>query len=391
MNDLRQEIAALATTIVVKVGTRVLTRDDGQLDEGRIDQLVDQMHHVIATGRKVVLVSSGAVGAGMGRLGLTSRPSDLAHLQAVAAVGQSMLVEAYERSLHKHGRHAAQVLLTAEDLEHRTRYLNARNTLVTLLELGAVPIINENDTVAVEELQTTFGDNDRLAAIVTNLICAPLLVLLSDVDGLYDGDPRAPGSKVIPTVDRLDESILGFVRDRLGGLSKGGMASKLEAARLATTGGENVIIACGRSPDVLPRIVAGELVGTLFLAQGQTVAARKRWIGLTVRPRGRLLLDAGARTAIEHKGRSLLAAGVVDAEGQFSKGDVVALRGPDGVEFARGLTNYSADEVRRIKGLKARQIADVLGHCPYDEIVHRDNMVVTARRATQGGGVISAE
>jgi len=384
MNDLlRQEIAALAATIVVKVGTRVLTREDGQLDEVRIDQLVDQVHHVMATGRKVVLVSSGAVGAGMGRLGLASRPTDLAHLQAVAAVGQSVLVEAYERSLHKHGRHAAQILLTAEDLEHRTRYLNARNTLVTLLELGAVPIINENDTVAVEELQTTFGDNDRLAAIVTNLIRAPLLVLLSDVDGLYDGDPRAPGSKVIPTVDRLDESILGFVRDRLGGLSKGGMASKLEAARLATTGGENVIIACGRLPDVLPRIVAGESIGTLFLAQGQTVAARKRWIGLTVKPRGRLLLDAGARAAIELNGRSLLAAGVADAEGQFSKGDVVALRGPDGVEFARGLTNYGADEIRRIKGLKTRQIAEVLGQCPYDEVVHRDNMVITARRMTK--------
>jgi glutamate 5-kinase len=384
MNDLlRQEIAALAATIVVKVGTRVLTREDGQLDEGRIDQLVDQVHHVMATGRKVVLVSSGAVGAGMGRLGLTSRPTDLAHLQAVAAVGQSVLVEAYERSLHKHGRHAAQILLTAEDLEDRTRYLNARNTLVTLLELGAVPIINENDTVAVEELQTTFGDNDRLAAIVTNLIRAPLLVLLSDVDCLYDGDPRLPGSKVIPTVDRLDESILGLVRDRLGGLSKGGMASKLEAARLATAGGENVIIACGRSPDVLPRIVAGEPIGTLFLAQGQTVAARKRWIGLTVKPRGRLLLDAGARAAIELNGRSLLAAGVVDAEGQFSKGDVVALRGPDGVEFARGLTNYGADEIRRIKGLKTRQIAEVLGQCPYDEVVHRDNMVVTASRMTK--------
>ena len=197
----------------------------------------------MSTGRKVVLVSSGAVGAGMGRLGLKSRPTDIAQLQAVAAVGQSILVEAYERSLHRHGRHAAQVLLTADDLEHRLRYLNARNTLVTLLEFGAVPIINENDTVAVEELQTTFGDNDRLAAIVTNLIRAPLLVLLSDVDGLFDGDPRQPGSRVIPTVDRLDESVLGLVRDRLGGLSKGGMASKLEAARLATTGGENVIIA----------------------------------------------------------------------------------------------------------------------------------------------------
>jgi glutamate 5-kinase len=382
MKDLlRQEIAALATTIVVKVGTRVLTRDDGQLDAERIQQLADQVYGVMSSGRKVVLVSSGAVGAGMGRLGLKKRPTDIAQLQAVAAVGQSSLVEVYERSLHRHGLHAAQVLLTAEDLEHRLRYLNARNTLVTLLNFGAVPIINENDTVAVEELHNTFGDNDRLAAIVTNLIRAPLLVLLSDVDGLFDGDPRQPGSRVIPTVDRLDAKVSALVRDRLGGLSKGGMASKLEAARLATTGGENVIIACGRTPDILARIVAGEPVGTLFLAQGETVAARKRWIGLTVKPRGRLLLDAGAKAAIELKGHSLLAAGVVAAEGQFHKGDVVGLRGPDGLEFARGLTNYSAEEIQRIKGLKTRQIAQVLGDCPYDEIIHRDNMVVTAKRA----------
>jgi glutamate 5-kinase len=289
------------------------------------------------------------------------------------------LVEAYERSLHRHGHHAAQVLLTAEDLEHRIRYLNARNTLVTLLELGAVPIINENDTVSVEELQTTFGDNDRLAAIVTNLIRAPLLVLLSDVEGLFDGDPRQAGSRVIHTVDQLDDSILGLVRDRLGGLSKGGMSSKLEAARLATTGGENVIIAYGGSPDVLTRIVDGRTVGTLFLAQGRAVAARKRWIGLTVKPRGRLILDAGAKTAVERKGRSLLPAGVVEIEGQFSKGDVVSVRGPDGLEFARGLSNYDADDVRRIKGLKTSKIVEVLGHRPYDEIIHRDNMVVTTK------------
>ena len=378
MKDLlRQEIAALATTIVVKVGTRVLTREDGQLEPEWIEQLAEQVHHVMSTGRKVVLVSSGAVGAGMGRLGLTRRPGNVAQLQAVAAVGQSILVEAYERSLHRHGRHAAQVLLTAEDLEHRTRYLNARNTLVSLLELGAMPIINENDTVAVEELQTTFGDNDRLAAIVTNLLRAPLLVLLSDVEGLFDGDPHQTQSRVIPTVDRLDASVFGLVRDRLGGASKGGMMSKLEAARLATTGGENVIIAYGRSPDVLPRIIDGQPVGTLFLAQGQTVAARKRWIGLSIKPRGRLVLDAGAKAAIQRKGRSLLAAGVAEVDGQFFKGDVVGLRGPDGVEFARGLSNYSADEVQRIKGLKTSQIADILGHCPYDEIIHRDNMVVT--------------
>ena len=383
MDLLRQEIAALATTIVVKVGTRVLTQKDGQLNYQRIGQLVEQVHHVLSTGRKVVLVSSGAVGAGMGRLGLKSRPTSLAHLQAVAAVGQSVLVEAYEHALRAHGHHAAQVLLTAEDLEHRPRYLNARNTLLTLLELGAVPIINENDTVSVEELQTTFGDNDRLAAIVTNLIRAPLLVLLSDVDGLFDGDPRKAGSRVITTVGQLDESVMSLVCDKLGGLSKGGMASKLEAARLATTGGENVIIASGGTPDVLSRIIAGEVIGTLFPAQDRTVAARKRWIGLTVKPRGRLLLDAGAQAAVEFKGRSLLAAGVVDVEGQFVKGDVVALRGPDGVEFARGLTNYGFEEVRRIRGLKTKQIAATLGHCPYDEIVHRDNLIVTAKRKAE--------
>jgi glutamate 5-kinase len=376
---LRQEIAATATTIIVKVGTRVLTRDDGQLNEDRIAQLAEQMHAILATGRKVVLVSSGAVGAGMGRLDLKSRPNDLAHLQAVAAIGQSLLVEAYERSLWIHGHHAAQVLLTAEDLEHRIRYLNARNTLVTLMELGAIPIINENDTISVDELQTTFGDNDRLAAIVTNLLRAPLLVLLSDIDGLYDGDPAAPGSRLISTVDRLDRSIFELVRDRAGGVSKGGMTSKLEAARLATSAGENVIIACGRTPHILSKIVAGEPIGTLFLAQGKTVGARKRWIGFTVKPRGRLVLDAGARAAVQGKGRSLLAAGVVEVDGNFSKGDVIALRGPDGVEFARGLTNYGDEDVRKIMGLRTSQIAAALGHCPYDEIVHRDNMVVTRK------------
>jgi glutamate 5-kinase len=374
---LRQEVATSATTVVVKVGTRVLTHPDGRLDEDRVADLADQVHRVLATGRKVVLVSSGAVGAGMGRLGLPRRPTHLAHLQAVAAIGQSALVEAYERNLRRHGRHAAQVLLTAEDIEHRTRYLNARNTLLTLLDFGAVPIINENDTVAVDELQTTFGDNDRLAAMVTNLLRAPLLVLLSDVEGLYDGDPADPASRVIPTVSTLDRAVLDLVRDRAGGLSKGGMASKLEAARLVAAGGENVIIAGGRTPDVLPRLVAGETLGTLILARGSTVAARKRWIGYSVKPRGRLVVDAGAREAVRQAGRSLLAIGVVEVEGQFAKGDVVALCGPDGVEFGRGLSNYNADAVRKIKGLRTAEIAAALGQCPYDEVVHRDNMVVT--------------
>jgi glutamate 5-kinase len=267
--------------------------------------------------------------------------------------------------------------LTTQDLDVRARYLNARNTIWTLMEYGAIPIINENDTVSVEELQTTFGDNDRLAALVTNLIQAPLLVLLSDVDGLYDGDPRDPDSRVIPTVRRLDPAIFALVRGADGGPGKGGMASKLEAARMATAAGESVIIAGGHTPDVLSRILAGESVGTLVLAQGHTVAARKRWIGFAVQPRGSLVLDDGARRAVERDGHSLLAIGVVDAVGTFGKGDVVALCDAADAEFARGLTNYSSDDVRRIKGLKTHQIAAVLGHCPYDEVIHRDNMVVT--------------
>jgi glutamate 5-kinase len=379
MTDLlRQEIAATADMLVVKVGTRVLTGPQGRLDPGRIEQLADQIHHVIASGRKVALVSSGAVGSGMGRLGLKSRPTDLARLQAVAAVGQSVLVEAYERALERYGYHAAQILLTADDLSHRTRYLNARNTILTLFDLGAVPIINENDTVAVEELQTTFGDNDHLAAVVTNLIQAPLLVLLSDVEGLYDGNPREPQSRLVPTVARIDAEIRAMVRDTTGQLSKGGMASKLNAARLATSAGQSVIITSGETPDVLKRILAGEPVGTLFLARGQAVAARKRWIGFNVRPRGHLVLDPGARRAVECEGRSLLPIGIVDVVGRFTKADIVALRDQEGVEFARGLTNYTADEVRKIKGLKTSDITAALGYCPYQEVIHRDNMVVTS-------------
>lgn len=378
MTDLlRQEIATIATTLVVKVGTRVLTRSDGRLNEERIAQLAEELHQVISSGRRVALVSSGAVGAGMGRLGLSSRPTDLAQLQAVAAVGQSLLVEAYERNLRPYGHHAAQILLTADDLDHRTSYLNARNTILTLFDYDAVPIINENDTISVEELKTTFGDNDRLAAIVTNLIQAPLLVLLSDVEGLFDGDPRDPASQLVPTVERIDQSVFDLVRDRLTGMSKGGMASKLRAAQQATVAGENVIISSGRQPGTLAKIIAGELVGTLFLAQGNNLAARKRWIGFTVQPRGYLVLDEGACRAVEQQGRSLLAAGVVEVLGHFHQGDIVGLRDRQGREFARGLTNYGSDEIQRTRGLKTHEIAEVLGQCPYDEVIHRNNMVVT--------------
>ncbi len=252
-----------------------------------------------------------------------------------------------------------------------------RNTIHALFDYGAVPIINENDTVSVEELKTTFGDNDRLAAMVTNLLRAPLLVLLSDVDGLYDGEPSDANSKIIPTVARLDASILNLVRDKATGLSKGGMASKLEAARIATTAGENVVIANGRSPGNLARILAGETVGTLILAQGQTLPSYKRWLGFTAQPRGTLVVDAGAREAVERKGKSLLAIGVVEIRGDFHKGDVVSLTDASGQEFARGLTNYPAEDLAKIKGQRTENIAPLLGHCPYDEVIHRDNMAKT--------------
>jgi glutamate 5-kinase len=375
MTDLvRQEIAATARLVVVKVGTRPLTNNAGTLDEGRVASLAEDIHQAMAAGKQIVLVSSGAVGAGMGQLGMKRRPVDLAQLQAVAAIGQSYLVQAYERALRRHGNHAAQILVTAEDFDDRTRYLNIRNTISALLRLGAVPIINENDTVSVEELRTTFGDNDRLAAMVTNLLRASLLIILSDVQGLYDGDPQKPDARPLGTVIKIDEAIHALVRDRATGLSKGGMASKLRAASVCTAAGENVIIASGHEPGVIARILKGEALGTLFLAQGAALTSRKRWIGYTAQTRGYLVVDEGARHAILSQGRSLLPIGIRECQGDFQKGDVVGLRGPEGDEFARGLTNYSAVEIQRIKGLKTDAIAAVLGHCSYHEVIHRDNM-----------------
>jgi glutamate 5-kinase len=374
---LRQEIATAAHTIIVKVGTRVLTTAAGALNQERVAALAEELHQVMESGRKVALVTSGAVGAGMGRLGLTKRPAELARLQAVAAVGQSHLIESYDRGLRTHGRHAAQLLLTAEDLDDRTRYLNVRNTIRTLFEYGAVPIINENDTVSVDELRTTFGDNDRLAAMVTNCIRAPLLVILSDVEGLYDADPAQPGARVVPTVTRLDASIYDLVRDRLTGMSKGGMASKLEAARIVTTAGENVIIASGRQPGALAQIVAGELIGTAFVATGGTLQSRKRWIGFTAQTRGRVTIDDGACRALIDQGRSLLAIGIAGINGQFNKGDVLAICNPAGTEIARGLSNYSSDDLARIQGRKTEEIAAILGACPYEVVIHRDNLALT--------------
>lgn len=375
MDPVRQEVIALAHTVVVKVGTNVLTGEDGRLDPARLQALTDQLHRIRAAGRKVVLVSSGAIGAGMGRLGLPKRPTDLRHLQACAAIGQGFLMRAYQEALEKHNTHTAQILLTAGDFDNRARYLNVRNTILTLFEWGVLPIINENDTVSVAEIR--FGDNDHLAAMVTNLLQAPLLVLLTVVDGLYATDPRTdPTAQKVDTVPVIDSAILDMAGGSKSTLGTGGMRSKIRAARLATSAGESVIMANGAVPGILDAVFAGQPVGTLFLPHGTSIPAWKRWLGFTAQPKGRFVVDAGAHRAVRDRGRSLLPIGVVQCVGSFNKGDVVALCAADGSEFARGLTNYSAADANKILGLRTEQIAEVLGSLPYEEVVHRDNLVV---------------
>jgi len=375
LDPVRQEVVTQARTVVVKVGTNVLTAADGRLDPARLQALADQIQRLRQTGRQVALVSSGAIGAGLGRLGLGKRPSDLRQLQACAAIGQSFLMRAYQECLDRHGTNTAQILLTAGDFDSRARYLNVRNTILTLFEWNVLPIINENDTVSVSEIK--FGDNDHLAAMVTNLLQAPLLILLTVVDGLYPADPsQDPTAKKLDTVPLIDGAIMDLAGGGTSSLGTGGMRSKLRAARLATAAGESVIMANGTNPGVLDAIFAAEPVGTLFLPHGGSVPAWKRWLGYTARPKGRLVVDAGALGAVKDKGRSLLPIGVLQAHGHFNKGDVVALCDREGHEFARGLTNYAAGDAQRIVGLRTEQIGEVLGSVPYEEIVHRDNLVV---------------
>lgn len=377
----RLELVQNATPLVVKIGTRALTHPDGSLDRGQVVSLAKQLVAIGAGDtRHVALVSSGAVGAGIGRLGLSERPSDLAGLQAAAAVGQSALIEAYHSELEKHGRVAAQVLLTADDFNDRRRYLNVRNTLRSLFDCGAIPIVNENDTVRTEELARNVGDNDRLAAMLTNLLHAPLLVMLTDVEGLYDGDPSDSSSSLIGMVDEIDESTGSLVHntaDRPGPvLSKGGMASKLEAAQIATDAGECVILANGRRPNVLVDLLAGEPIGTLLPGVGGQVRSRKRWIAWAAQPMGQLMLDAGAVDAVEKQGASLLPVGLTDVRGEFTKGDVVSLLDPEGEELARGLSNYDSSDLRMIRGRSSGEVAAILGRMPYAEAVHRNDLAL---------------
>ncbi|HLC43456.1 MAG TPA: glutamate 5-kinase [Methylomirabilota bacterium] len=360
--------------LVVKVGSSLIASGEG-LDPLRIQWLADELAATWQAGVEIALVSSGAIAAGMGRLGLSSRPRSIPEKQAAAAVGQSHLMWHYEQAFSRHKLQVAQVLLTQEDISHRTRYLNARNTLTTLLQLRVLPIINENDTVAVEEIKV--GDNDNLAALVAHLIDADLLVILTDVDGLYTTDPRRdPNARRLELVETITPELARLVWDDEGQISIGGMGTKLEAAQKAVTSGIPMIIAGGGEPQVIRRILRGEPVGTYFLPKGDRLAARKRWIAFAAPPQGRLYVDRGARRAVAEGGKSLLPSGLVGVEGEFDAGEVVGLLDPEGREFARGVTNYAAQDLEKICGAKTTAITQVLGYKSFDEVIHRDNLVV---------------
>jgi len=384
MIDRRKALVERVKTVVVKVGTAVLADGDGRLDRRRISSLARQISGLRERGLRVVLVSSGAIGAGMGQLGLRERPHNVPQLQAAAAVGQGQLMRAYDEALKRYGLATGQVLLTRDDFNDRLRYLNARNTIFALLEFGCLPVINENDTTSVEEI--TFGDNDFLAAQVTNLLRAELLVILTVVDGL-----RRPGADGqlgdrIDVVEEVTPEVLALASEEATTLGRGGMTSKLQAAQMATRAGEAVIIADGTRGDALAAIFTGEATGTLFLPSPKRMKSRKRWIGFGVRPRGRIRVDAGARKALAERGKSLLPSGVTGVEGSFQRGDVVELADDGGEVFGRGLSNYGAEEALQLRGLKTGQIARVLGSKPYDEIIHRDNLVIFPEGPATGSG-----
>ncbi|MDR5894174.1 glutamate 5-kinase [Halomonas mongoliensis] len=363
-----------ARRVVVKIGSALLTNDGRGLDEAAIGGWVDQIAALHRRGVEVVLVSSGAVAAGMVRLGWQARPSAVHELQAAAAVGQNGLTECYEGHFARHGLLTAQVLLTHDDLSNRKRYLNARSALRTLVDLRVVPVINENDTVVTDEIR--FGDNDTLGALVANLLEADALVILTDQEGLFDADPRGNPEARLISEGRADDPALAAVAGGGGALGRGGMATKIRAAHLAARSGAYTAIASGRQPEVLTRLMAGERLGTLLRPDQAPIAARKRWLAGQLQVRGTLTLDAGAVKVLRESGSSLLAVGVRAVAGQFRRGDMVQCVDETGQRVAKGLVNYGADDAARILGKPSHQIEAILGFMEAPELIHRDNLVV---------------
>ncbi len=369
----RRQVGA-AKRIVCKIGSSLLTDPREGLSRANIEGWCDQLVELLARGRQPLLVSSGAVAEGIARLGWRKRPRDLPRLQAAAAVGQMGLVQAYETAFARHGRHTAMVLLTHEDLADRRRYLNARSTLTRLLDMGVVPIVNENDSVATDEIR--FGDNDTLAALVANLLAADLLVVLTDVDGIHERDPRTSPGAVRLGYGEAVGGHLDVLAGEGGALGRGGMVTKIEAARIAARSGAHTVIADGRKAGVLTRILSGRPEGTLLAATVLPLVARKRWIAGQLKPKGELVVDAGAAAAMRHRGVSLLPVGIVAVRGEFVRGDVVRCVTEGGETVAQGLVNYSSTEAGRLLGAATDDIPGILGYVVEPELVHRDNLVI---------------
>jgi glutamate 5-kinase len=364
-----------AKRIVVKIGSSLVTNEGAGLDRTSIALWVAQIAHLRAAGRQIVLVSSGAIAEGMQRLGWARRPHAIHELQAAAAVGQMGLAQVYESCFREHGLQTAQVLLTHADMADRQRYLNARSTLRTLLALGVVPVINENDTVVTDEIRV--GDNDTLAALVTNLIEADALVILTDQEGLFTADPRKDAAATLVAEARAGDPLLEAMASGAGSaIGRGGMITKVLAAKRAARSGAHTALVSGRQPEVLMRLARGEALGTLLVASAAPLAARKQWLADHVQVSGRFLLDAGAVRALAVDGKSLLPIGVRGIEGEFERGAVVACYSAEGSEIARGLANYGAAESRRIMGRPSAEIESILGYVDEPELIHRDNLVV---------------
>ncbi len=372
----RKSLFSKRRRIVIKVGSAVIASSNNGLDEARIERFAEEVSDLLEQGREVILVSSGAIASGLTKLGLTKRKGiPLSLKQAAAAVGQSGLMRLYEKTFGAHGRKVAQVLLTREDLSNRTRFLNARNTLQTLLDYGVVPVINENDTVSVDEIK--FGDNDNLSGMVVHLADADLLVILSDIDGLYTFDPKLDSSaELIPGVEKITAEIERGAGDAQSPVGTGGMRSKIMTARKVGAYGVPLAIVNGRRPGLLQALFDGKEVGTLFLPRPDKQDSRKHWIAYTVSSTGRVVVDDGAREALVNKGKSLLPGGIVKVEGSFKPGECVTCVDRSGNAVARGLVKYSSEDLDRIKGLKTSQIASVLGRKDYDEVIHRDDLVI---------------
>lgn len=366
---------ATAERIVVKVGTRLLTHDTGQLNLAYIERLVRELADLKNQGRQIVLVSSGAIGAGMGRLGMKRRPETIPEKQAAAAVGQGVLIQLYEKFFLEYGQVVAQILLTRADFAGRSRYLNATNTILTLLRWGVVPIINENDTVSVQEIK--LGDNDRLSALVAGLCDADLLVILTTAAGLYEADPRlSPRARLIPEVKAITPEIKKCAAGTGDELATGGMVTKLQAAEIAANSGVGMFIACGKTPGVLNRILSGENPGTYIYPQKSYLNRRKRWIAYGRLVQGSVAVDDGAKRALCGAGKSLLPVGVLSVEGSFEQGALIAVRDRGGREIARGLCNFSSKELSLIKKHSSSDIVRLIGREAGDEVIHRDNLVV---------------